>query len=97
MRDLVGRMQRRAFELTADWDDVEEAELDPPALERLAEVRARTLVLVGGLDLPAVQDAAARVVAGVPGARRVDWPGVAHLPSLERPQDVLALLEDWLR
>ena len=31
VRDLVARMQRRAFELTAGWDDVEEAELDPPA------------------------------------------------------------------
>jgi 3-oxoadipate enol-lactonase len=26
-------MQRRAFEVTADWDDVEEQELDPPALD----------------------------------------------------------------
>ena len=33
VRDSVRRMQRRAFELTADWDDVEEKELDPPALD----------------------------------------------------------------
>jgi pimeloyl-ACP methyl ester carboxylesterase len=30
VRDRVRRMQRRAFEVTADWDDVEERELDPP-------------------------------------------------------------------
>ena len=96
VRELVGRMQRRAFELTADWDDLEECELDPPALDRLAEVRARTLVLVGALDLQAVHDTAQRLVAGLPDARRVDWPGVAHLPSLERPQDFLALLDGWL-
>jgi pimeloyl-ACP methyl ester carboxylesterase len=96
VRDLVGRMQRRAFEVTAGWDDVEEQELDPPALERLAEVKAPTLVLVGALDLDTIADAARRVVEGVPDARRVDWPDVAHLPSLERPADFLAVLRDWL-
>ena len=96
VRDLVGRMQRRAFEVTAGWDGVEDAELDPPALERLAEVRVPTLVLVGALDLDAIVDTAALVTDGVAGARRVDWPDTAHLPSMERPDDFLALLRDWL-
>ena len=96
VRDLVARMQRRAFELTADWDDVDEAELDPPALDRLAMVDVPTLVLIGDLDLDAIRLAADRVAHDVPGARRVDWDGVAHLPSLERPAEFAALLEDWL-
>lgn len=95
-RGLVRRMQRRAFELTADWDDVEEEELEPPALDRLAEVAAPTSVLVGGQDLDAIHDAARRVAEGVPGARRVDWPDTAHLPSLERPDAFLALVLDDL-
>jgi pimeloyl-ACP methyl ester carboxylesterase len=97
VRETVRRMQRRAFEVSADWDDVEEHELDPPALERLGEVAVPTLVLVGALDVDAILDAARRVTEGIPGARRVDWPDVAHLPSLERPEDFLALLRDWLR
>jgi len=96
VRDLVRQMQRRVFEVTAGWGDVEEAELDPPALDRLAEIRIPTLVLVGALDLQAVHDAARRVTERIAGARRVDWPGTAHLPSLERPDDFLALLRDWL-
>ena len=96
VRDLVRRMQRRAFEVTADWDDVEEQELDPPALDRLAEIRVPTLVLVGAHDLDAIQHAARAVTEGVSGARRVDWPDTAHLPSMERPDDFLALLRDWL-
>ena len=96
VRERVRRMQRRAFELTADWDDVEESELDPPALERLDELRVRTLVLCGGLDLDAIRDATGRVADGVAGAKRVDWPDVAHLPSLERPDDFLGLLREWL-
>ncbi|MGH3742833.1 MAG: alpha/beta fold hydrolase, partial [Micromonosporaceae bacterium] len=95
VRDLVRLMQRRAFELTAGWDDPKEQELDPPPLDRLTEVRAPTLVVVGALDLDTVQDAARRVVDGIAGARRVDWPDVAHLPSMERPDDFLALLREW--
>ena len=96
VRDLVGRMQRRAFEVTAGWGDVEEQDLDPPALDRLAEIRVPTLVLVGALDLQAIHEAARRVTDGIAGAQRVDWPGTAHLPSLERPDDFLALLRGWL-
>jgi len=89
-------MQRRAFELTAGWDDVEEKELDPPALDRLAEILVPTLVLVGAHDLDAIEDTARRVSDEIPNARRVDWPDTAHLPSMERPDDFFALLRDWL-
>jgi 3-oxoadipate enol-lactonase len=95
-RALVARMQQRAFELTADWDDVEEDELDPPALERLGEVGVPTLVLSGALDLEAIDLAATAVLAGITGARQVVWPDVAHLPSLERPTEFLALVDEWL-
>ena len=96
VRDLVRQMQLRAFEVTADWDDIEESELDPPALDRLADIRVPTLTLLGALDLDAIHDAARRVADGIPDARRVDWPDTAHLPSMERPTDFLALLQDWL-
>jgi len=96
VRDLVRQMQRRAFEVTADWDDIQERELDPPALERLTDIRVPTLTLLGGLDLDAIHDAARRIADRIPEARRVDWPDTAHLPSMERPDDFLALLLDWL-
>jgi len=96
VRDLVRQMQLRAFEVTADWDDIEESELDPPALDRLADIRVPTLALLGELDLDAIHDAARRVADGIPDARRVDWPDTAHLPSMERPDDFVALVQDWL-
>lgn len=94
--DAVRAMQRRAFEIPASWPaDIGEAQLEPPALGRLSEIAARTLVLVGGHDLDTTHDAAARVVAGIAGARRVDWPEVAHLPSMERPREFLDLMLEW--
>ena len=96
IREKVAAMQRRAFELTRTWDEVTQAELDPPALERLSEVAVPILVLAGAQDLDAVLDTAARITAGLPQARQVVWPDVAHLPSLERPDDFLTLLRQWL-
>jgi len=96
VRRLVHTMQRRVFEITADWPDVDETDLDPPALERLAEVTVPTIVVQGGHDLDAIVKAADAVTTGIPGAERVDWPDVAHLPSLERPDDVAALVEEWI-
>ena len=78
------------------WGDVEEMEVEPPALERLFEIAVPTLVLVGGLDLDAIHNAAERMMTGISGARRVDWPDVAHLPSMERPESFLVLLQRWL-
>lgn len=95
-QDAVRRMQRRAFEVALPWGDVEEAELEPAALERLADIGVPALVLVGGHDLGATHDAAAAVVAGLADVRRVDWPDVAHLPSMEQPERFLDLLLDWL-
>ncbi|GAA4604795.1 pimeloyl-ACP methyl ester carboxylesterase [Actinoplanes octamycinicus] len=97
VQDAVRRMQRRAFDIQENWPaEPDEVELDPPALDRLAEVRARTLVLVGAHDLATTLDAADRLCAGLPDVRRVDWPDVAHLPSLEQPDRFHALLLDWL-
>jgi 3-oxoadipate enol-lactonase len=97
VRELVGKMQRLAFEVSLDWDDLEEERLDPPVLERLADIRVPTLVLVGALDLDAIIDTAQRVANGIPNARSVNWPDTAHLPSMERPDDFFTLLQDWLR
>jgi 3-oxoadipate enol-lactonase len=93
----VRQMQRNAFEITASWDDVDEAELDPPALDRLDALDLPVLVLLGGHDLDTTQDAAKRVCAGAPRVRRVDWADVAHLPSMEKPQPFLELLLDWTK
>jgi 3-oxoadipate enol-lactonase len=91
----VRQMQRNAFEIAAAWGEVEETELEPPALDRLAELDLPLLVFVGGHDLDTTHDAADRVCAGAPDTTRVDWADTAHLPSMEKPQSFLELLLDW--
>ena len=91
-------MQRRAFDIDAAWadPDLDEVELDPPAVERFAEVTAPVLLVVGGHDLDTVRLAADRLEAGLARVRRVDRPGTAHLPSMEEPEVFLRLLLDWV-
>lgn len=62
----------------------------------LAGIRSPVLCVSGEFDTVTstaqLQDLAARI----PGARAVELAGVAHLPSLERPTEVGALLGEWL-
>ena len=89
LRDAVRAMQYRAFEVSNGWPDAvweAEQELDPPAIERLAEIAVPTLVVTGDLDVDAIGLAADHLTAVLPQARRERWPGVAHLPPMERPE-----------
>ncbi len=70
--------------------------LDPSAYGRLGEIATPTLVLIGDLDVPACVRIADRLTQGIPGARKVLFPGVAHMIPMEAPEafnrEVLAFL-----
>jgi pimeloyl-ACP methyl ester carboxylesterase len=97
VRTFVGGMQRRAFEMPSwDSDVAPESELEPPAANRLGELRIPVLALVGMADWPPIIEVAERVGREVPGSRVVRWPGVAHLPSLERPAEFERLVREYI-
>ncbi len=97
IRAFVGQMQLKAFENTDGWDEeeLEDHGLEPGISGRAAEIRVPTRILVGDLDVAAVSRTAARLAEEVPGVALVRWPNVAHLPSLERPDDFNRLALDW--
>jgi 3-oxoadipate enol-lactonase len=96
VRRRVGEMQRDAFELQRDW--IDEEPLVPDVAERLAEIAAPTLVLVGQEDQPDMQAIAERLAREIPVARLATIPATAHVPSMERPREfdelVLPFLEE---
>lgn len=65
-----------------------------PLHDRLGEVHAPTLVIVGADD-PA-RSRAEEVAAGIPGARLAVVAGAGHAPHLERPHRFHALVLDFL-
>jgi 3-oxoadipate enol-lactonase len=80
-------------------DYLDEAEYPPPerpAIERLHEVSAPTLVVVGELDLPDFRIIADILAENLPRARKLVVPDAGHLPSLERPEEVNPALLSFL-
>lgn len=94
--DLVRSMQRRAFEVAESLGDLDEVEAEVEPLDRIGEIEVPVTLVVGGHDLATTHDAADRLVAGLRHVRRLDWPDVAHLPSLEQPHRFTALLLEHL-
>jgi 3-oxoadipate enol-lactonase len=84
VRATVKAMMLEVLEMP---DDEEEGEtwLEPPAVDRLGEIAIPTLVMVGAHDVLAIRTAADRMVAGIPGARKVVIPDAAHVPNMEHP------------
>jgi pimeloyl-ACP methyl ester carboxylesterase len=97
VRAFVGRMQREAFELP-EWDQesAPEYELSPPAAARLTELACPVLVVVGEADQPAIRTTAERIADAAPEATLVVWPGVAHMLTLERPDEFAELVLDFV-
>jgi pimeloyl-ACP methyl ester carboxylesterase len=96
LRAAVAEMTIRSYELQQGVDDNEESPLDPPINERLGDVRCPTLVIVGDEDIDDMQGIAAHVAASISEARLATVAGASHLPSLEQPDEVNALLLDFL-
>jgi 3-oxoadipate enol-lactonase len=94
IRRRAWAMQRRAIDL--ENDDAKADAPDPPASERLGEVRSPTLVAVGELDQPDMVAIAEKLAAGIPGARHTVLPGVAHLPPMEKPAEFAQLVRDFI-
>ena len=96
VRARVGEMQRRAYELGLAVQEDEEELLVEDLAQRLGEVSAPTLVLVGEEDQPDMLRIAERLEGEIPGARRATIAATAHVPSLERPREFDRLVLPFL-
>lgn len=102
VRERVGAMQRRAFEvlLAALEEEPEPGPIewleDPPAAGRLGQVRAPTLALVGEQDLKEFRVLTDRLAAEIPSARKAVIPGAGHVPGIERPDEFNRIVLEFL-
>ena len=74
-----------------------EIALDPPASERLAELRCPVLVVAGTLDFSAVVQVARHVEAEAPNARALVWDDVAHMIGMEVPDRLSQAILEFVR
>lgn len=85
VRQRVGEMQLAIFQMEIP-DDIDEVELAPPAIGRLAELAMPVQVLVGDLDLEEKLDLADQLRDEVPHCEKVVIPGAAHMLNMEQPE-----------
>jgi pimeloyl-ACP methyl ester carboxylesterase len=93
-RELVRTMQRRAFDVQlAAGDDINQEA--GPEID-LESITAHTLVVSGGQDLDHFRAIANHLAGHIPGAKHTQLGWAGHLPNLERPDEVTALITDFL-
>ena len=95
MRERVREMTTRNWERP---DDEAQAEtppvpLEPPAVERLAQIGVPTLVILGEWDAPTSLD---QLTAEIPGAKKVVIAETAHHPFMEKPTEFNQIVLDFL-
>jgi pimeloyl-ACP methyl ester carboxylesterase len=96
VREMALANMRRPPAPAVDPGAVVARELEPPAIGRLREVRAPSLILVGEKDMPDILVIGELLAGTIEGARKVVLPGVAHMLNLERPTVFNQLVVDFL-
>ncbi|MET7279056.1 alpha/beta hydrolase [Kribbella sp. NPDC005582] len=87
-RDLLRRMQRRAYELQIPAGDVDNEEYPVTPENLTMPVR----VITGAHDFQFFADSATYLLDRLPNGERKDLPWAGHLPTLERPSEALQLI-----
>jgi pimeloyl-ACP methyl ester carboxylesterase len=91
--DLAATM---IFDL-ADRFLLDEREVEEPsAVDRLGQITAPTLVVLGDRDIDAIAAIGDLLASRIPGARLVTLPGADHILPLRVPQQLAGLLADHL-
>lgn len=84
---LPGRLWRAVLDGIVAFEDT----------DRLARIRARTLLLWGERDGIFPREDQDRLVTTIPGARLTIYPETGHCPNWERPEKVAADLDAFMR
>jgi pimeloyl-ACP methyl ester carboxylesterase len=92
------KVKRMALEtVRPDRDMGRGLELDPPAVDRLTEIQAPTLAVLGELDMPGIHEIVRMIGEQVSGARVVRIERAAHMVNLERGDRFDQLLIEFLQ
>jgi pimeloyl-ACP methyl ester carboxylesterase len=93
-RTRARQLHRENFSL--DRFAHQEQPLQPPAIGRLREIAAPTLIVIGNHDSEDLVKLADRLASEIPNATLITVMNAAHLPSLEHPGQFNEILDNFL-
>ena len=100
VHELVRQMSLDSLSLQADiireTTFLIEEPLNPPAMERLEQIKVPTLVIVGDLDDDSEAAIADVLITHIKGAKKVIVKEVAHLPNMEKPAEFNQIVIEFL-
>ncbi|MEL6269825.1 MAG: alpha/beta fold hydrolase [Chloroflexota bacterium] len=96
LRKLTYEMSLSVFQIPEEDDEGENDMLEPPALQRMDEVRAPTLVIQSTDDARYHVPLSQTIAAGIPGAHLEMIADAGHLPNMEHPARFNTLVRDFL-
>jgi pimeloyl-ACP methyl ester carboxylesterase len=70
--------------------------LQPPAVERLAEISVPTLVVVGAREIALCREVGELLQETVPDVRTVEIPNAGHVMSMENPREFNRVVSEFL-
>ena len=94
-RERVRKMVAHAFPMSRYAPNSKG--LEPPAADRLSEVQAPTLVVLGDKDAPDIQAIGRLIHNGVAGSQLVTLRDVAHMLVMEQPKEFNRVRERFLQ
>ena len=96
VRERVRMMNGNLYAKSGNTPPPEPTWPEPPAIHRLGDIHVPTLVLVGDEDVGDIQRRVDKVVADIPGARKVVIHNTAHVPNMEQPEEFNRIVLDFL-
>ncbi|HEY7349957.1 MAG TPA: alpha/beta hydrolase [Ktedonobacterales bacterium] len=97
VRERAKAMTLEVFSRPGPQPEPEEVEPDPPAISRLREIQAPTLIIVGDQDVPDILTIADLLQKHIAHAETLVIPGAAHMVTMEQPEKVNQAALDFLR
>lgn len=87
--ELRAKLRQLSLDNAHNWlaNFVWSRDLKPSTRERLAEIKARTLLIVGDRDVPNMLKLVDEAVAKISGATKVVINDVGHMPNMETPAE----------
>lgn len=95
VRNTIGAIMKKNMEKhwNEDWSHL----MDPPAIDRLKEIKTKTLIITGKLDGKDIQLIGKKLDDDIKISKRIEVSKVAHTLNLEKPRKTNRLIRKFLK